>query len=117
MNVSRSNQPVAGHPACDGLSCCRSSLLDVGRCVPPIKIIGRPKIRGPGTLEDGRYGRSRSTRPDFTLPDQHGEAVTLSALRGSPVILYFYPRDHTPGCTAEACAFRDARTNWEGAGA
>ena len=51
--------------------------------------------------------------PDFTLPDQRGEMITLSALRGAPVILYFYPKDDTPGCTAEACGFRDARAEYE----
>lgn len=46
--------------------------------------------------------------PDFTLADPDGAMVTLSALRGRPVIVYFYPKDDTPGCTKEACAFRDA---------
>jgi peroxiredoxin Q/BCP len=46
--------------------------------------------------------------PDFTLMSDSGEPVTLSALRGKPVILYFYPKDDTPGCTTEACEFRDA---------
>ncbi len=46
--------------------------------------------------------------PDFTLPSDTGEAVTLSALRGRPVVLYFYPRDDTPGCTRQACGVRDA---------
>lgn len=55
--------------------------------------------------------------PDFTLPDQHGNAVSLSAHRGKPVVLYFYPKDDTPGCTKEACAFRDARADYEAAGA
>jgi peroxiredoxin Q/BCP len=45
--------------------------------------------------------------PDFTLPTGSGEPFQLSALRGQPVVLYFYPKDDTPGCTAEACAFRD----------
>jgi len=45
--------------------------------------------------------------PDFTLPADDGSQVTLSALRGRPVVLYFYPKDDTPGCTKEACAFRD----------
>jgi peroxiredoxin Q/BCP len=45
--------------------------------------------------------------PDFTVPDQTGQAVTLAAFRGRAVVLYFYPRDNTPGCTVEACAFRD----------
>jgi peroxiredoxin Q/BCP len=45
--------------------------------------------------------------PDFTLPSDQGDAVTLSALRGKKVVLYFYPKDDTPGCTKEACGFRD----------
>lgn len=45
--------------------------------------------------------------PDFTLPADDGTKVKLSALKGKPVVLYFYPRDNTPGCTREACAFRD----------
>jgi peroxiredoxin Q/BCP len=45
--------------------------------------------------------------PDFTLLDQQGNAVTLSSFLGKTVILYFYPRDNTPGCTTEACGFRD----------
>ena len=46
--------------------------------------------------------------PDFTLSsDAHGD-VTLSALRGKPVVLYFYPKDDTPACTQEACDFRDS---------
>lgn len=55
--------------------------------------------------------------PDFTLPDQDGEPFTLSSLRGTPVVLYFYPKDDTSGCTREACAFRDARAGYEAAGA
>jgi len=47
--------------------------------------------------------------PDFTLPADDGSKVKLSALRGSPVVLYFYPKDDTPGCTREACAFRDQK--------
>lgn len=45
--------------------------------------------------------------PDFTLPDQSGAALPLSSLRGKRVVLYFYPKDATPGCTKEACNFRD----------
>jgi thioredoxin-dependent peroxiredoxin len=45
--------------------------------------------------------------PDFTLASDQGGKVKLKDLRGSPVVLYFYPRDDTPGCTKEACAFRD----------
>ena len=45
--------------------------------------------------------------PAFNLMSDSGEKVRLSSLKGSPVVLYFYPRDDTPGCTREACAFRD----------
>jgi thioredoxin-dependent peroxiredoxin len=55
--------------------------------------------------------------PDFTLPDQDGQPVALEQFRGRPVVLYFYPKDDTPGCTREACAFRDARADYENAGA
>ncbi len=46
--------------------------------------------------------------PDFALQADTGETVTLASLRGKPVVLYFYPKDDTPGCTTEACEFRDA---------
>lgn len=45
--------------------------------------------------------------PDFALPDEQGAELRLSELRGRPVVLYFYPRDDTSGCTAQACGFRD----------
>lgn len=46
--------------------------------------------------------------PDFSIPDADGNTVSLSALTGKRVVLFFYPRDNTPGCTKEVCAFRDA---------
>jgi len=55
--------------------------------------------------------------PDFTLTSDSGEAVTLSSLRGKPVVLYFYPKDDTPGCTAQACGIRDAWGDFEQRGA
>jgi peroxiredoxin Q/BCP len=55
--------------------------------------------------------------PDFTLASDAGEDVTLSSLRGRPVVLYFYPRDDTTGCTAQACGIRDAYAEFERAGA
>jgi peroxiredoxin Q/BCP len=55
--------------------------------------------------------------PDFTLQSDAGETVTLSDLRGKPVVLYFYPKDDTPGCTTQACAIRDAYSEFEAAGA
>lgn len=46
--------------------------------------------------------------PDFSLPDANGNIIKLADLKGRRVVLYFYPRDNTPGCTKEACAFRDS---------
>ena len=55
-------------------------------------------------LEEG------SKAPDFTLLTHDGTKLKLSSLKGAPVVLYFYPKDDTPGCTKEACGFRDAKT-------
>ena len=55
--------------------------------------------------------------PDFTLPQDGGEPVSLSALRLAPVVLYFYPRDDTPGCTKEAIGFTEAMADFKAAGA
>ena len=55
--------------------------------------------------------------PDFELPDQDGKPVRLSELRGRTVVLYFYPRADTPGCTAQACAIRDRQAEFDDAGA
>ena len=55
--------------------------------------------------------------PDFDLTSDAGETVRLSALRGKPVVIYFYPKDDTPGCTTQACGIRDAYGEFERAGA
>lgn len=52
--------------------------------------------------------------PDFTLPTDGGGSVSLKELRGRKVVLYFYPKDDTPGCTTEACGFRDALPDFTG---
>ncbi|MBU3702072.1 MAG: peroxiredoxin [Acidimicrobiia bacterium] len=57
-----------------------------------------------------------SPAPDFTLADQDGVSLTLSSLRGQWVVVYFYPKDDTPGCTVESCAFRDAHEAFTDAG-
>lgn len=62
-------------------------------------------------LEEGKPA------PDFTLPADGGGKVKLKDQRGSPVVLYFYPRDDTPGCTKEACAFRDRARELQALGA
>jgi peroxiredoxin Q/BCP len=55
--------------------------------------------------------------PDFELEDQDGNPVTLSSLRGSPVVLYFYPKADTPGCTTQACGIRDRSGEYADSGA
>jgi len=55
--------------------------------------------------------------PDFALPSDSGDEITLSRLRGSPVVIYFYPRDDTPGCTRQACGMRNAWAAFEERGA
>src|SRR6202158_5248216 len=55
--------------------------------------------------------------PDFTMPDQDGNPVSLSDLRGKTVVLYFYPKADTPGCTTQACGVRDRGAEYEAAGA
>jgi peroxiredoxin Q/BCP len=59
------------------------------------------------TQEDELAGKPA---PDFTAATQTGSTLHLAALRGHPIVLYFYPKDETPGCTKEACAFRDSWT-------
>ncbi|MEQ8441606.1 MAG: thioredoxin-dependent thiol peroxidase [Alphaproteobacteria bacterium] len=55
--------------------------------------------------------------PDFSMPTDGGGTISLSELAGKPVVLYFYPKDDTPGCTKEACGFRDALPDFTGIGA
>ena len=55
--------------------------------------------------------------PDFDLPDQNGDQVKLSSFRGHRVVLYFYPKADTPGCTTQACGVRDHRADYDAAGA
>jgi peroxiredoxin Q/BCP len=57
------------------------------------------------------------TAPTFTLPDQHGDDVSLADFAGQPVVLYFYPKDDTPGCTTQACDVRDRWAEFQEAGA
>jgi peroxiredoxin Q/BCP len=61
--------------------------------------------------------QERDTAPDFELPDQDGDPVKLSDLKGQTVVLYFYPRADTPGCTTQACGIRDRRADYRKAGA
>jgi thioredoxin-dependent peroxiredoxin len=61
--------------------------------------------------------RVGDTAPDFELPDQQRQTVKLSDLRGRPVVVYFYPKADTPGCTVQACGVRDRRADYDAAGA
>jgi peroxiredoxin Q/BCP len=58
-----------------------------------------------------------TTAPDFELASDAGDRIRLSDLRGKPVVLYFYPKDDTPGCTTQACGIRDVYAEFERAGA
>jgi peroxiredoxin Q/BCP len=62
-------------------------------------------------IEEGKLA------PDFELSSDSGESVKLSDLRGKPVVLYFYPKDDTPGCTTQACGIRDSYADFQRAGA
>lgn len=71
--------------------------------IEPLLLMTRQILRGNSmTLAVG------DKAPDFTLPTDGGGKISLKSLKGKPVVLYFYPKDDTSGCTAEACAFRDA---------
>jgi peroxiredoxin Q/BCP len=58
-----------------------------------------------------------ASAPDFTLRDQDGNELSLSGLKGETIVLYFYPRADTPGCTTQACSVRDRRADYKAAGA
>jgi peroxiredoxin Q/BCP len=61
--------------------------------------------------------KEKTKAPDFSLVDEKGNKVSLADYKGKPVVLYFYPKDDTPGCTTEACNFRDDYSKYEEAGA
>jgi peroxiredoxin Q/BCP len=80
----------------------------------------RPPSRANGTRqtkEDRVELQAGTPAPDFTLTSDAGDEVTLSALRGSRVVLYFYPKDDTPGCAKQACGIRDAWAELQRTGA
>lgn len=61
--------------------------------------------------------RENDAAPEFTLQDQNGDSVSLSDFRGRKVVLYFYPKDDTPGCTTQACELRDSAATFDARGA
>jgi peroxiredoxin Q/BCP len=68
-------------------------------------------------METEQLIEAGTTAPDFELPDQDGNPVRLSGLRGRPVVLYFYPKADTPGCTTQACGIRDHAADYDATGA
>jgi peroxiredoxin Q/BCP len=90
-------------PALAGLGISTASSAPAGDRVTP----------APGTARLPRVGKPA---PDFTLPATTGADIKLSQLKGKTVVLYFYPKDETPGCTHEACDFRDHTADLEKAG-
>ena len=89
----------------------------------PRRLDRPPREDGQGSSEHRAADRLRpcctkaGAAPDFSLGSDTGETVTLSSLRGAPVVLFFYPKDDTPGCTAQACGIRDAWEEFQRAGA
>ncbi|MFM7519703.1 MAG: thioredoxin-dependent thiol peroxidase [Planctomycetota bacterium] len=99
----------------------KSAVRRVVRTPPAPVTGGRPAARSPVPAKaapsaDGWLAVG-SLAPDFTLPDHAGVSVSLAALRGKPVVIFFYPKDDTPGCTVEACGFRDAAARFGKRGA
>uniref|UniRef100_A0A0D6R3Q6 thioredoxin-dependent peroxiredoxin n=1 Tax=Araucaria cunninghamii TaxID=56994 RepID=A0A0D6R3Q6_ARACU len=79
----------------------------------PASLLTRPRQI---TVVAGKVSKG-SVPPPFNLKDQDGKMVSLSKFKGKPVVLYFYPADESPGCTKEACAFRDSYEKFKKAGA
>uniref|UniRef100_A0A0E0L8Y3 thioredoxin-dependent peroxiredoxin n=1 Tax=Oryza punctata TaxID=4537 RepID=A0A0E0L8Y3_ORYPU len=76
-----------------------------------------PAARMARAADDDSQVSKGSAAPNFTLRDQDGRTVSLSKFKGKPVVVYFYPADETPGCTKQACAFRDSYEKFKKAGA
>jgi peroxiredoxin Q/BCP len=81
-----------------------------GACCDLVRLTSTNR-KDPAVVEVGKPA------PDFTLTSDSGETITLSDLQGKPVVLYFYPKDDTPGCTKQACGIRDAWSEFERTGA
>jgi peroxiredoxin Q/BCP len=99
---SASTAPTAGTPPSPNSTTPPSAEV---ASTPSASVPSRPPSAGGDTTGDGLVGKPA---PDFTTTAHDGTVVHLAALRGKPVVVYFYPKDETPGCTKEACSFRDA---------
>jgi hypothetical protein len=85
-----------------------STVIPAAPTPPPSVISSPPPTASVSSAAPGVDDLVGKTAPDFTATAQDGKAVHLAALRGKTVVIYFYPKDETPGCTKEACSFRDA---------
>jgi thioredoxin-dependent peroxiredoxin len=81
----------------------------------PLRVIQR--AGAPNVLEREILMNINDKAPEFTLQDENGKEISLKSLRGKTVVLYFYPRADTPGCTVEACSFRDTFKQMQKTGA
>src|SRR5207249_52101 len=94
------------HPSLRGTHCSGHPLLFNCNGSPAMGREGEGQGGGRVAMaEDLQVG---GKAPDFSLPDQDSKMVSLKSLKGKQVVLYFYPKDDTPGCTKEACGFRDS---------
>ncbi|KAM3301201.1 peroxiredoxin Q, chloroplastic [Capsicum chacoense] len=84
-----------------------------------LKLLNPPSFPTPSSTRTSIVAKVNkgSVPPSFTLKDQDGKNVSLSKFKGKPVVVYFYPADETPGCTKQACAFRDSYEKFKKAGA
>ncbi|KAL3332460.1 hypothetical protein AABB24_032836 [Solanum stoloniferum] len=84
-----------------------------------LKVLHSPSFSAPSSSRTSIVAKVNkgSAPPPFTLKDQDGKNVSLSKFKGKPVVVYFYPADETPGCTKQACAFRDSYEKFKKAGA
>ncbi|XP_055824155.1 peroxiredoxin Q, chloroplastic [Solanum dulcamara] len=84
-----------------------------------LKVLHSPSFSTPSSSRTSIVAKVNkgSVPPPFTLKDQDGKNVSLSKFKGKPVVVYFYPADETPGCTKQACAFRDSYEKFKKAGA
>jgi peroxiredoxin Q/BCP len=96
------------------LFACLVTALGCSKPTPPTETAAAaasPSAAAPGAAAPGAASAEITVGkapPDFIVKDQDGKELHLAALKGKPVVVYFYPKDETPGCTKEACAFRDA---------
>ncbi|XP_009618951.1 peroxiredoxin Q, chloroplastic isoform X1 [Nicotiana tabacum] len=84
-----------------------------------LKLLHSPSLTTPSSTKSSIFAKVEkgSVPPPFTLKDQDGKDVSLSKFKGKPVVVYFYPADESPGCTKQACSFRDSYEKFKQAGA